>query len=285
MSSPVPNKLRPIGDIISQANNLAPAQVEAVLNYQKTNNVRFGEAAVALGFINGDDVVWALSQQYEYPYSHSKTASLSDELLVARNPFSPQAELFRELRSQLLITQFPEGQPHKPFAILSPNRGDGKTFFAANLAIAFAQLGRNTVLIDADLRNPRLHTLFGLESTKGGLADTLADRAAPNVYVPVQDLPNLYLLPAGTIPPNPLELLERQSFSLLLGELTRKFDYVFVDTPASEMGADNAAIAARCGAAMIIARKHESREKDINRLIAILKMAKADLSGILLNEC
>lgn len=285
MNTTTPNKNRPIGDIISQTNNLTPDQVEAVLQHQKTNGSRFGEAAVALGFINGDDVVWALAQQYEYPYSHAKTSSLSEELIVARHPFSPEAEMFRELRSQLLISHFPENQPHRPFAVLSPNRGDGKSFFAANLAIAFAQLGRNTVLIDADLRNPRLSSMFGLTKLDGGLADTLAGRAAPNVYIPAQDLPNLYLLPAGNPPPNPLELIERTGFSQLLAELSKKFDYVIVDTPASEVGADNGAIAARCGAGMVIARKDQSREADMARLLTVLKIAKVDVAGVLLNEC
>lgn len=285
MNSTTPNKSRPIGDIISQANSLTSDQVESVLQYQKANGSRFGEAAVALGYINGDDVVWALAQQYEYPYIHSKSTNLSEQLIVARHPFSPEAEMFRELRSQLLMSQFPENQPHKPFAVLSPNRGDGKSFYAANLAISFAQLGRNTVLIDADLRNPRLASIFGLPKSDGGLADTLVGRSAPNVYMPAQDIPNLYLLPAGNPPPNPLELIERQSFSRLLVELGKKFDYVIVDTPASEVGSDNCAIAARCGSGLIIARKDKSSERDISRLLATLRIAKVDVAGVILNDC
>src|SRR5690606_31496730 len=113
-------------------------------------------------------------------------------------------------------------EPRRALAIVSPNSGDGKTFFSANLAIALSQLGGRTLLVDADMRGPRQHEVFGVEGT-AGLSGLLSGRAEANVIIQAPDLPSLFLLPVGITPPNPLELVERPAFGLLLRELLNKF--------------------------------------------------------------
>lgn len=276
---------RSIGHIIAAANKLTAEQVEQILAHQKRHGVRFGEAAVALGMANGEDVMWALSQQFHYPYAPGSATQLSAELVLASKPFSAQAEAFRVLRSQINMRLFAADQPKRAIAVISSEAGDGKSFFAANMAVAMSQLGGRTLLVDADMRNPRQHEIFGLDNSQGaGLSGILSGRAEANVIRAVPDLPSLFIMPVGTVPPNPTELLERPAFGLLMKELVSKFDYVIVDTPAAEYGADGAIAAAHCGAALVIARKNATRVEAVQELVGSLANGPAQLAGVVLNE-
>ena len=274
---------RSIGHILAEANSLSAEQVERILAYQKSHGTKFGEAAVALGLAKGEDVLWALSQQFHYPYAAGGGKQLSEELVLASKPFSHQAEAFRVLRSQINMRLYNADEPRRAIAVVSADSGDGKTFFAANMAIAFSQLGGRTLLVDADMRNPRLHEVFGLDNSTG-LSGILSGRAEANVIRPVADLPSLFVMPVGTLPPNPMELVERPAFGLLMRELVSKFDHVIVDTPAAVYGADYAVIAARCGAALVLARKHSSRVNAVQELVATLGNSPAKLAGVIMNE-
>lgn len=272
-----------IGDIIRQSNNLSADQVEKILVYQRENNLKFGEAAVALGFVKREDVLWALSQQFHYPYNGSQSQAISEELVVASKPFSETAEAFRDLRSQLISTVFSGEGPRKAVAVISAEAGDGKSFFAANIAVAFSQLGGRTLLVDADMRSPRQHEIFGVQNSTG-LSSILSGRAETNVIRPVGDLPSLYLLPVGVVPPNPLELVQRPAFGLLITELLSKFDYVVVDTPAATHGSDARVITGFCGAAVAIGRKGNSKIQGMQKLINAVQKSSAKVLGVIMNE-
>lgn len=275
---------RSIGRIIATANKLNADQVEQILAYQRQHGVRFGEAAVALGMANGEDVLWALSQQFHYPYASGNGAQFSAELVLANKPFGAQAEAFRVLRSQLNMRLFAAGQPKRAIAVVSPDHGDGKSFFAANMAVAMSQLGGRTLLVDADMRNPRQHEIFGLANHGAGLSGILSGRTEANVIHSIPDLPSLFVMPVGTLPPNPTELLERPAFGLLMKELLGKFDYVITDTSAAEFGADSAIAAAHCGAALVVVRKDSTRVDVVRRLMSSLANGPAELAGVVLNE-
>ena len=274
---------RSIGNIIAELRNLTAEQVERVLQHQRATGVRFGEAAVALGMASKDDVLFALSQQFHYPYAPEEQRGLSPELVALNEPFSPRAETFRALRSQLMMRLFSEGEPRHAVAIISPDVGDGKTYCAANLAVALAQLGGSTLLVDADMRGPRMHEVFKLKN-QVGLSGILSGRSDSDVIQQVPGAGSLFLLPVGTTPPNPLELVERPAFGLLMRELASKFDHVLVDTPAAVYGADAGVIAARCGAAIIIARKDASRVAMLQDLVASFAGSPAKLAGVVVNE-
>ena len=275
---------RSIGDIIRELRNLSAEQVESVLAYQREHGVRFGEAAVALRFVTQDDVLYALSQQFHYPYAPEEQRKGSPELVALNQPFSLQAEAFRALRSQVVMRVWGDKHPRSALAVISADHGDGKTFFAANLAVALAQLGGGrTLLVDADLRSPRLHEVFKLDN-RTGLSGILSGRSDTDVIRQVPTVPSLFVLAAGTTPPNPLELVERPAFGLLMRELASKFDHIVVDTPAASSGADASVIAARCGAAVVIARKNESRVSSLQDLMASLAGSPARLAGVVVNE-
>lgn len=274
---------RSIGDLIREARSLTDEQIEQILLYQREHGVRFGEAAVALAYASDDDVIRALAQQFHYPYAPDEGFG-NPELVVADKPFSEEAETFRELRSQLMAEVLNGEEPRRALAVLSPDIGDGKTYLAANVAAAFSQLGARTLLVDADMRTPRLQQVFGLEKTPAGLSSILCGRAEQNIIHQVAGLPSLYMLPVGLIPPNPLELVQRPAFGLLIHELLSKFDYVIVDTPAAAHGADARVIAAKCGAALVVGRQGRSRMSKLQALLGTLAKGKAKVAGVVVNE-
>ena len=274
---------RSIGDILAELRNLNVDQVEKVLQHQRQHGVRFGEAAVALGLASKDDVLFALSQQFRYPYAPEESRGASPELVALNEPFSPRAEGFRALRSQIMMRVFNGEDQPRALAVISPDMNDGKTYCAANLAVALAQLGGRTLLVDADMRGPRVHELFKLKN-QTGLSSILSGRADKQVIQQVPGVSSLFVLPVGTTPPNPLELVERQAFGALIRELASKFDHVVVDTPAAVHGADASVIAARCGAALVIARKNATRVAMLQDLVASFEGSHVKLAGVVVNE-
>lgn len=272
-----------IGHFIRQARGLTDLEIGQILAYQRANGLRFGEAAIALKLATSDDVLWALSQQFDYPYAAADSTALHDDLVAATEPFGEDAEAFRELRSQLLMGVLAEGPGRRALAVLSPDVGDGKTYFAANLAISFSQLGGRTLLVDGDMRTPRQHLLFSVDG-EAGLSSILAGRAEASVIHQVPGMPTLYVLPVGTLPPNPLELLQRPAAGLLVQELLTKFDHVIVDTPAAVHGADARVLAARSGAAFVIGRRDRTRIRALQGLIGALTSSQVRMAGVMLNE-
>lgn len=273
---------RSIGDFLRRARQLSDGQVEQILQHQRKRGIRFGEAAVALKLATPDEVLWALSQQFHYPYALDHAREFNEELVVAIEPFGQQAEVFREIRSQLMMGVLAPEQRRSALAIVSCDPGDGKSFFAANMAIAFSQLGGRTLVIDADMRTPRQHELFRVPN-EAGLSNVLSNRSDSNLMYRVPELPSLYVMPVGTVPPNPLELLQRPSFGLLMQELMGKFDHIVVDTPAASSGADARVIASRCGAALLLGRRGRTRMRSIEPLLHALQ-GVTRVAGVTMND-
>ncbi|MCW5637014.1 MAG: polysaccharide biosynthesis tyrosine autokinase [Rubrivivax sp.] len=274
---------RLIGALLAAKAALGADKVEQILEFARTKGLRFGEAAVALGMVTQDQVLHALSEQFGYSYASEERRQLMPELVGLNQPFSMQAEAFREIRSQLMARLFSAPSPRPALAVVSPSSGDGKTFFSANIAVSLAQVGGRTLVVDADLRGPRMHELFKLEN-KTGLSSVLAGHVGNDVIQAVPDVANLFVMPVGITPPNPLELIERPAFGVLMRELTSKFDHVVVDTPAMMYGVDAQVVAARCGAALVVARKDQSRVASLQQLVAALSQSPARIAGVILNE-
>ncbi len=274
---------RSIGAILIDAGRLSTENAETILRRQKEHGQRFGAAAIELGLLSEDDIRFALSRQFDYPYLPAGDASLSSELVAAYKPFSPVVEQLRALRSQLMLRWFDAEAQRKALAIVSPGNGEGRSFIAANLAIVFSQLGERTLLIDADLRNPRQHELFKL-SNNAGLSGLLAGRAGLDAIVRIPSLLGLSVLPAGAVPPNPQELVGRPVFVEALQSLSRDFDVIIIDTPAASDYADAQTIAVRAGAALMLARKNLSLMPDLTRLTRGLQLSGATLVGSVLND-
>lgn len=273
---------RRIGDFIREQRALSNAQVEQILEHQRRHRMRFGEAAVALKLATSEDVLRALAQQFHYPCAPPEGAEFHPELMAASDPFGDHAEAFRELRSQLLMGVLAPQHRGRALAVVSPDAGDGRSTLAANLAVSFSQLGARTLLVDADMRTPRQHRLFDIPD-EAGLSGLLAGRPNERAIHAVPFLPSLNVLPVGALPPNPLELIQRPAFPLLMQELLARFDHVVVDTPAAAHGADARVLASRCGAALVVGRRGATRMKAIHGLLDQLAKGQAVSAGVVLN--
>ena len=273
-----------IGELIQDARNLSADDLDRIVRYQRENDLRFGEAAIALGLADTEDVLQALAQQFKYAYADEETRKSAPELVMLNQPFGHQAEAFRAIRSQILMrTQTEAKGQRRPLAVVSTDSGDGKTYFCANLAVALAQLGGKVVVIDADMRGARIDQVFGVPGSSG-LSGVLSGRGGKGVVKSVPGIPNLYVIPVGVQPPNPLELVEGPSFGMLLREVSIKFDHVIVDTPAAVFGSDGAVIASRCGSALIVSRKDANKVQALQDMVSTLQSGQVRLAGVIMNE-
>ena len=168
-------------------------------------------------------------------------------------------------------------------AITSPQRGEGRTWLAANLATLFAQSGVRTLLIDADMRHPRQHSLFKL-SNAVGLSSILTGRAGKEAAVRVHPQLRLFVLPAGILPPNPQELLGRPEFDLVLQRFNEQFDVILIDTPAATEVSDAQIVARRSGGAVVMARRHHTRHSSLVATMRNFKQTGVNVIGSVVNE-
>ncbi len=272
---------RTIGRILMDMGKLKPRDVDRVFALHREKGLRFGEAARRLKLVKDADVQYALSVQFSYPYLKPGQGALASDLVTAHEPFDPQSEILRDLRTQLALHWL--GPERKTLVVASVDPGDGRSFLASNLAVVFAQLGEKTLLIDGDLRFPRQHRIFG-QGNGPGLAQVLSGRAGMDAAAPVPYFDNLWLLAAGAAPPNPLELLSRSDFTALLAEARKRFTLVLIDTPAAARGSDAKVIGARADGALILARANRTRAVRLDGLCRALGAGGTPVVGTVLNR-
>ena len=277
---------RLIGAILVEEGKLTANEIDRVLDLQRDEGVRFGEAAVRLNLITDNDVRFALAKQYDFPHlvrdTEAKGIQPSNELVAAFAPFHPRTEELRALRTQLLIRWYNPEAGRNALVIVSPDSGEGRSYLAANLAVVFSQLGARTVLVDADLRAPRQHQIFGLPPGHG-LSTLLSGRTDHKATFPIHGLNRLSVLPAGPLPPNPQELLSRPAFGALMKELQSSYDVVIIDTPPARRFADAQSIAYRAGDALVVARKNHTAVASTSKVVKELAGTGARVVGSIIN--
>ena len=270
-----------IGMLLIEAGKLTLDDAERVLRMHRDLGIRYGEAAQRLGLVGEDDIRQALAQQFAYPYVLPGQANYSARLVAAYEPFSPQVEALRAIRSQLMLRWF--GRGRRALAVVGADPDDGAALFAANLAVVLSQLGEQTLLVDANLRTPRQHDIFGLKPRQG-LSDLLAGRTDLDVINRVPDFVDLSVLPAGTLPPNPQELLSRESFRSLHTLLESHYDILLYDLAPASAGADALAAAGRAGGVLLVARKDHTQVAAMARMAGHLVEAGAEVVGAVVME-
>ncbi len=275
---------RSLGSILVRAGRLTPDAVARVVQLQSEQGLRFGDAAVKLGLLTGADVEMAVARQFDHPFLVRGESKVAEEVIAAYAPFTAPAEALRALRAQLSLRWF-DGDPLRTaLVVLSAERGEGRSFIAANLAVIFSQLGERTLLIDADLRNPRQHKLFGLDN-RAGLSAMLSGRGGrPNALQHVPGLPGLSVMTAGEPPPNPLELLARPAFPHMLAELRQKFSVIVLDSSAASEHADALTVTVRTGAALVVVRKNAARKWRVRGVSEHVTECHATVVGTVLND-
>lgn len=270
-----------IGRLLLQMGKITLADSENILLAQQEFGLRFGDAALKLGLIKESDIRQVLAMQFNYPYLQAEQGNYSAELVAAYQPFSQQVEALRALRSQLMMRWFNEG--YKTLAVVSANADEGGSFLAANLAIVFSQLGERTLLVDANLREPRQHSIFNLKQNLG-LSDIIAGRAGIDVITKVDSFVDLSVLGAGTIPPNPQELLNRTTFTGFMNQAIGQYDVVLVDTTPAAVTADAQATVARCGGALLVSRLNHTRFSDLTEMREQISVTGARIVAAVVND-
>ena len=262
---------------------LTQQQVDRVVALQNQHQISFARAATELGYLSRQDLMSEMSRQFSYPIltGHSYGSQFSRELVVGHEPFSPAAEAIRSIRTSIVSSAIAQGI--RSFAVTYPRQGTGGTFFSGNIALAFAQMAIPTVLVDANLREPRVAEMFGLASSGEGLSHALRSRNIDEVAIVPDVIPGLSILTAGIIPPNPQELLSSGEFLALANNLEKSFGVVIYDTAPAMEFADAAVVAARVGAAIIVARQHETSFDDIAAMSGKFRAAQCKFLGTVMN--
>lgn len=202
--------------------------------------------------------------------------------LILREPLSIASEAIRSLRTRIMAQHVREGR--RALAICTPAAGSGCTFVASNLAIAMAQVGVKTVIVDTDLRHPGVADALGLDAEHPGLADSLAESAGLDDIIQPGPVPNLSVITAGLPPPNPQELLSSNAFRQLVNQVLREFDLTIFDTTPTNSCTDAQRVATVAGYSLIVARKHTSYVNDVKILANLLRADRSLLVGTVLNE-
>lgn len=211
--------------------------------------------------------------------SNSIHTTDSTKLLTASSTFAVK-EAYNSIRTNLLFTQ--QGEKCPIFVITSPTANNGKTINSANLAINFAQMGKKTLVIDADMRNPSLHKLFSL-SSRNGLSEILAG-LTDNITVTKTDIENLSVLTSGKIPPNPTELLSSPRMDKLLDFVKEHYDCVFIDTPPINIVTDATVFAQKATGYILIVKTDTTNVPELKTTVSTLQGINASILGFILND-
>lgn len=272
---------RDIGSILTETGKMTPADLEQIVALQQKKGMLFGEAAIELGILTEEDVQVALASQFSYPYLSNGQSTMAKEVLAIQRPFSPQAENFRSIRSELLLSGV--GKIIKTMAVISSSEREGKTFIAANLAATFAQLGSKTILVDMNFRNPRIHEIFNIKNNCG-ISSAIIKRATIDQAVNCTAIPSLHILPSGPKPPNPLELLGWDETREIISFLKNAYDVVIIDTPSFFRTADALVTSSMCDGVVIIALKGNTKKEAFSKIKKQLTSSKTRIIGALINE-
>jgi len=277
---------RTLGAILVTQGRLAPADAAQVQQFARKNGMRFGEAAQRLNLLTQQDIDVALAHQFNYPVlARSASGGVSDELVAGYNPQSESVEPLRALRSQIVLRWLGQSsESRRVLTVVSSERGEGRSWITANLAIVLAQIGYRTLIIDTDLRHSRQHQLFNLPSS-AGLSALLTGRAGKEVVQRVHPQLRLFVLAAGAAPPNPQELLGRPVFDLVLSTFANQYDVVLLDTPAFSETADGLLLASISGAALVVTRRNHTKIASLHAAVQNLNQSGVNIIGSVMNAC
>lgn len=203
------------------------------------------------------------------------------ELVTISRPQSQMSESYRALRTSLLLTSV--GAPPKIILITSALPQEGKTTTSINTATVLAQKGTRVLLIDADLRRPSIHKTLGM-GPRAGLSNVLTGGTTlQQATARSSSLPNLFVLPAGTPPPNPAELLASAQMFDILAELREQYDHIIVDTPPTLSVTDAVVLSTRADAVVLVIRSGQTTKPALRRARDILAQVNARVAGVLMN--
>jgi exopolysaccharide transport family protein len=278
-----PNILRNLG--FALALGLSTGIGLAFLLESMDNTVRTPEQAQTISALPSLGMIPLGSRSMKLMGSREKLALAASkeavELVTKSRPRSQMAESYRALRTSLLLTF--AGGPPKVILITSALPEEGKTTTSVNSAIVLAQKGTRVLLIDADLRRPSIHKTFGM-GPKLGLSNVLTGTATlQQAIIPSTILPELFILPAGTPPPNPAELLASTKMKNILEELRKQYDHIVIDSPPTLSVTDAVVMSTSADAVVLVIRSGHTTKPALRRARDILLQVNARVCGVLVN--
>ncbi|TFE22649.1 polysaccharide biosynthesis tyrosine autokinase [Cohnella luojiensis] len=203
------------------------------------------------------------------------------KITILSKPTSIRSESYRTLR--INIEFLAVDREMKTIVVTSSMRGEGKTATTLNLAIAYAQAGKKVLLIDADLRKPGVHLMFEGDNSCG-LTNFLANQSTVSEAIQNTDIPNLFIITSGPIPPNPSELLNSQRIDTLLDEIKSDYDVVIIDTPPILGFIEAKMLAAKSSGVLLVLEHGMVKRTVAKRVKDELSSVKANLLGIVMNK-
>jgi capsular exopolysaccharide synthesis family protein len=206
----------------------------------------------------------------------------SKDLYVLAHPRSPVAECCRAIRTNLLFMR--PDKPAKSILVTSAGPEEGKTTTAVSLAITMAQSGLRVLLVDTDMRRPRLHKAFGIPNTADGISRAIVGEVSAVAAVRDTGIPNLFVLPCGALPPNPAELLHTERFARMVTELTAAYDRVIFDSPPVGAVTDAAILARITDGTILVAKSGRTSRGALTQVRKILKAEQINVLGCVLND-
>jgi len=206
----------------------------------------------------------------------------SKDLYVLAHPRSAVAECCRAIRTNLLFMS--PDKPARTLLVTSPGPQEGKTTSAVNLAITLAQSGQRVLLVDTDMRRPRLHKAFGIPGNTDGLSRAVVGEVDPFDTIRETGVPNLWLLPCGAMPPNPAELLHADRFKRIVEELAERYDRVIFDSPPVGAVTDAAILARLTSGTLIVVKGGVTSRDALSKVRDILSGEGVNILGCVLNN-
>lgn len=202
-------------------------------------------------------------------------------LITLTDPRSAAAEAFRTLRTNLMFSSVEN--PIRTLLVTSPARSEGKSVALANLAVTFAQAGHKTILVDADMRQPQQHEIWGVPN-RGLTTMMIEDAALAEPPLAATSVNNLFVLPAGADAPNPADLLSSQRMNEIIGVLKARAAYVFFDSPPVLAATDAALLGVKVDGVLMVVKAGETRRDHTTRAREALEQVHARVLGaVLLN--
>ncbi len=205
---------------------------------------------------------------------------MDPSLITHLAPKSPVAEAYRATRTNIEFSGV--DREIRTLLVTSTTKAEGKSTTIGNLAITFAQLGRRVLLVDTDLRRPRLHRLFGVDN-RFGLTNALLARGRYQEYVKACEVKNLSVLAAGPIPPNPTEMLMSHAMQQFLEQVRQEYDHILLDSPPVAVVTDAAILATKVDGVILVVQSGRVDRKLLQRTRDLLAQVKANVLGVILN--
>jgi capsular exopolysaccharide synthesis family protein len=204
-----------------------------------------------------------------------------NQLISLNNPKAKASEAFRTLRTNLQFSSVDDTL--KSILVTSSMPSEGKSTIMANLGITYAQADKKVLILDCDLRRPSIHKQFEISNSKG-LTNLLIDASSLEDYIFTTEMPNLYVIPSGPIPPNPSDLLGTKRMRLLLAKLQDLFDLILIDAPPVIAVTDAQILSTMADGVIIITSYGEVEKGALAKTKMLLDMVGARMLGLVLNK-